>query len=86
MTNAKKSAVAVVLRLWDSDKKKTQQPVWQAIPLGQNTNDLMLAFGIKETECLKASGSDPQTCAFRSGFFVVRDSISSGIRIYFIFR
>lgn len=53
--------------------------VRQVIPLGANTVDLMMKFDIKETDCAKASGSDPQTCAFRSGFFVVRDSMSSGV-------
>lgn len=46
--------------------------VFQVIPMGLNTVDLLMTFGIKETECPKASASDPQTCAFRPGFFVVR--------------
>lgn len=50
--------------------------VFQVIPMGLNTVDLLMTFGIKETECLKASASDPQTCAFRPGFFVVRHPIS----------
>lgn len=50
--------------------------VFQVIPMGLNTVDLLMTFGIKETECLKASASDPQTCAFRPGFFVVRHLIS----------
>lgn len=53
--------------------------VCQIIPLSLDTTDLLLAFGIKETECVKASGHDPQTCAFRTGFFVVRHSMSSKI-------
>lgn len=44
--------------------------------MGLNTVDLLMTFGIKETECPKASTSDPQTCAFRPGFFVVRHLIS----------
>uniref|UniRef100_A0A3B4VGZ3 Secreted phosphoprotein 24 n=1 Tax=Seriola dumerili TaxID=41447 RepID=A0A3B4VGZ3_SERDU len=50
----------------------TRGSVTRVIPVGLNTVDLMMTFGIKETECGKASGSDPQTCAFRPGFFVVR--------------
>lgn len=57
--------------------------VRQVIPLGANTVDLMMKFDIKETDCTKASGSDPQTCAFRSGFFVVRDLMSSGVNKVF---
>lgn len=44
--------------------------------MGLNTADLLMAFGIKETECVKASGNNPQTCAFRPGFFVVRHSMT----------
>ncbi|XP_059183534.1 secreted phosphoprotein 24 [Centropristis striata] len=51
------------------------------IPVGLNTLDLLMAFGIKETECVKASSSDPQTCAFRRGFFVPSFSCSSRVRI-----
>lgn len=50
--------------------------VSQVIPMGLNTADLLMAFGIKETECVKASGNNPQTCAFRPGFFVVRHSMT----------
>ena len=46
--------------------------LFQVVPLGLNTYDLMMNFGIKETDCLKSSGEDPQRCAFRVGFFVVR--------------
>lgn len=49
----------------------------QVIPLGLNTVDLLMTFSIKETECEKASRKDPQTCAFRAGFFVVRCSLTS---------
>ena len=38
-------------------------------------------FGVKETECLKASRNDPQTCAFRPGFFVPSFSCFSRVRI-----
>ncbi|CAB1328044.1 unnamed protein product [Coregonus sp. 'balchen'] len=30
------------------------------VPIGLNTYDLMMNFGIKETDCLKSSGEDPQ--------------------------
>lgn len=43
----------------------------QVVPLGMNTYDMMLKFGIRETECRKGSGIDPQGCAYRRGFFVV---------------
>lgn len=49
--------------------------------MGLSTVDLLMTFGIKETECVKASRSDPQTCAFRPGFFVVRHLRSSGVKI-----
>ncbi|XP_022624102.1 secreted phosphoprotein 24 isoform X1 [Seriola dumerili] len=59
----------------------TRGSVTRVIPVGLNTVDLMMTFGIKETECGKASGSDPQTCAFRPGFFVNTLSCSSRVRI-----
>lgn len=64
--------------------------VCQVVPVGLNTADLLMVFGIKETECATASGSDPQTCAFRPGFFVVRRLMLSGattkkISIWFIY-
>lgn len=40
--------------------------------MGLDTVDLLMTFGIKETECTKASATDPKLCAFRPGFFVVR--------------
>lgn len=40
--------------------------------MGMNIVDLMMKFDIKETECAKISRSDPLTCAFKPGFFVVR--------------
>lgn len=53
--------------------------VCQVIPVAPNTVDLLMVFGIKETQCAKASGGDPQMCAFRPGFFVVRHLMSSGV-------
>lgn len=54
--------------LWDYDKYH----VCQVIPMGLDTVDLLMTFGIKETECVTAPTKDPQKCAFRPGFFVVR--------------
>ncbi|KAF1371766.1 hypothetical protein PFLUV_G00272510 [Perca fluviatilis] len=58
----------------------TQGSVKRVIPMGMNT-DLLMVFGIKETECLKASTHDPQTCAFRPGFFVPSSSCYSRVRM-----
>uniref|UniRef100_A0A673GJQ2 Secreted phosphoprotein 24 n=1 Tax=Sinocyclocheilus rhinocerous TaxID=307959 RepID=A0A673GJQ2_9TELE len=41
------------------------------VPLGMGTFDLHLRFGIRETECQKSSGVDPQGCMYRKGFFVL---------------
>ncbi|XP_075951111.1 secreted phosphoprotein 24 isoform X3 [Anarhichas minor] len=59
----------------------TRGSVTRIIPMGLNTTDLLMAFGIKETECVKASRNDPQTCAFRPGFFVPSLSCSSRVRM-----
>ncbi|XP_030265281.1 secreted phosphoprotein 24 [Sparus aurata] len=59
----------------------TRGSVNRVIPMGLNTVDLLMTFGIKETECLKASASDPQTCAFRPGFFVPSFSCVSRVRM-----
>ncbi|MCI4393807.1 hypothetical protein PGIGA_G00161690 [Pangasianodon gigas] len=45
--------------------------VTRVVPLGTNMYDMMLKFGIRETECRKGSGIDPQGCAYRRGFFVL---------------
>ncbi|KAG7315901.1 hypothetical protein KOW79_020767 [Hemibagrus wyckioides] len=45
--------------------------VTRVVPLGTNTYDMMLKFGIRETECRIGSGIDPQGCAYRRGFFVL---------------
>uniref|UniRef100_A0A8C2WWY9 Secreted phosphoprotein 24 n=1 Tax=Cyclopterus lumpus TaxID=8103 RepID=A0A8C2WWY9_CYCLU len=55
--------------------------VKKIIPVSLNATDLLMVFGIKETECVKASGNDPQTCAFRTGFFVPSLSCSSRVRM-----
>ncbi|XP_071380694.1 secreted phosphoprotein 24 [Centroberyx affinis] len=59
----------------------TRGSVTRVIPVGLNTYDLLMTFGIKETECAKASREDPQSCAFRPGFFVPSTSCSSRVRV-----
>ncbi|KAM8904112.1 secreted phosphoprotein 24 [Spinachia spinachia] len=59
----------------------TRASVTRMIPLGLKTADLVMVFDIKETECVKASGDDPQTCAFRPGFFVPSLPCSSRVRM-----
>ncbi|NP_001291100.1 secreted phosphoprotein 24 precursor [Esox lucius] len=59
----------------------TRGSVKRVVPIGLNTYDLMLNFGIKETDCLKSSGEDPQRCAFRLGFFVTPASCTSRVRV-----
>ena len=59
----------------------TRGSVTRVFPVGLNTVDLLMTFGIRETECLKSSRSDPQTCAFRPGFFVPSFSCSSRVRV-----
>ncbi|KAF0044885.1 hypothetical protein F2P81_001414 [Scophthalmus maximus] len=59
----------------------TQASVTRVVPVGLNTADLLMVFGIKETECATASGSDPQTCAFRPGFFVPTFTCSGRLRM-----
>ncbi|KAF5909257.1 secreted phosphoprotein 24, partial [Clarias magur] len=44
--------------------------VTKVVPLGANAYDMVLKFGVRETECRKGSGIDPQGCAYRRGFFV----------------
>lgn len=51
----------------------------QVVPLGTNTYDMMLKFGIRETECRLGSGIDPQGCAYRRGFFVVSLNTDLGV-------
>ncbi|XP_008299939.1 secreted phosphoprotein 24 [Stegastes partitus] len=58
----------------------TRGYVTRVIPMGQGTTDLLMTFGIKETECAKTSASDPQTCAFKPGFFVPSFSCSARVR------
>ncbi|XP_026878122.2 secreted phosphoprotein 24 [Electrophorus electricus] len=55
--------------------------VTKVIPLGLNTYDLILAFGIRETDCVKGSGLDPQGCAYRRGFFVPDSGCSIRVRV-----
>ncbi|XP_047432104.1 secreted phosphoprotein 24 [Mugil cephalus] len=77
------AAVAEVNSVYAVDHlyRVTRASVTKVIPRGLDTVDLMMPFGIKETECAKASGKDPQTCAFRPGFFVPSLSCSTWVRI-----
>ncbi|XP_024281958.1 LOW QUALITY PROTEIN: secreted phosphoprotein 24 [Oncorhynchus tshawytscha] len=59
----------------------TRGSIKRVVPLGLNTYDLMMNFGIKETDCLKSSGEDPQRCAFRVGFFVPAASCTARVRV-----
>ncbi|XP_010769499.1 secreted phosphoprotein 24 [Notothenia coriiceps] len=61
--------------------RATRGSVTKVIPMGLNTVDLQMVFAIKETECVKASRQDPQTCAFRPGFFAPTFSCSSRLRV-----
>ncbi|KAM9334041.1 secreted phosphoprotein 24 [Symphorus nematophorus] len=59
----------------------TRGSVTRVIPVGTNTIDMLMSFGIKETECAKTSTADPQTCAFRPGFFVPSFPCVSRVRM-----
>ncbi|XP_030007805.1 secreted phosphoprotein 24 [Sphaeramia orbicularis] len=59
----------------------TRGSISRVIPVGMNMVDLLMTFGIKETQCLKTSRNDPQTCAFRPGFFVPSFSCFSRVRM-----
>uniref|UniRef100_A0A674DA66 Secreted phosphoprotein 24 n=1 Tax=Salmo trutta TaxID=8032 RepID=A0A674DA66_SALTR len=59
----------------------TRGSIKRVVPLGLNTYDLIMNFGIKETDCLKSSGEDPQRCAFRVGFFVPAASCTARVRV-----
>ncbi|KAI3365922.1 hypothetical protein L3Q82_000746 [Scortum barcoo] len=74
---AEVNSVYAVSRLY----RVTRGAVTKVIPMGQSIVDLLMIFGIKETECMKASRSDPQTCAFRPGFFVPLFSCSTRVRM-----
>ncbi|XP_027012344.1 secreted phosphoprotein 24 [Tachysurus fulvidraco] len=56
--------------------------VTRVVPLGTNMYDMMLKFGIRETECRKGSGIDPQGCAYRRGFFVSEAGCHIRTRLY----
>ncbi|KAJ8383956.1 hypothetical protein AAFF_G00213250 [Aldrovandia affinis] len=57
----------------------TDGSIKRVIPVGVNMYDLMLKFGIKETVCPKASGSDPEKCDFR--LFASKASCSTRVRV-----
>ncbi|XP_056157119.1 secreted phosphoprotein 24 [Lampris incognitus] len=74
---AEVNSIYAVSRLY----QVTRGSVTRVIPLGQDTYDLLMTFGIKETVCLKSSGEDPQKCAIRPGFFVSSPACSSRVRV-----
>ncbi|XP_072219053.1 secreted phosphoprotein 24 [Leuresthes tenuis] len=59
----------------------TQSSIRKVFPLGTDTTDLLMMFGVKETECAKNSPKDPQTCAFRPGFFVPSFRCSARVQV-----
>ncbi|XP_061571925.1 secreted phosphoprotein 24 [Cololabis saira] len=59
----------------------TQASIKKVIPRGLGIADLLMGFGIKETECAQTSRNDPQTCAFRLGFFVPTFSCSARVQV-----
>ncbi|XP_069554471.1 secreted phosphoprotein 24 isoform X1 [Brachyistius frenatus] len=73
---AEVNAAYAVNRLY----RLTRASVTKVIPKGQSTIDLLMKFGIKESECAKTSGKDPQTCDYRRGFFMPSFSCSTRVR------
>ncbi|XP_012671890.2 secreted phosphoprotein 24 [Clupea harengus] len=59
----------------------TKGSVKRVVPMGMNTHDLLMNFAVRETDCLKTSGSDPLNCNFRRGFFVTGASCNSRVRV-----
>ncbi|KAL2087437.1 hypothetical protein ACEWY4_016265 [Coilia grayii] len=59
----------------------TKGSLKKVVPMGMNTQDLIMNFGVRETDCLKSSGADPLDCSFRRGFFVTEGSCYSRVRI-----
>ncbi|KAM9836035.1 secreted phosphoprotein 24 [Aulostomus maculatus] len=60
----------------------TEGSVKRVVPLGLNTVDLIIKFGTTETECLKESTADPQTCAFKPGLLVRSLKCTSRVRTF----
>ncbi|XP_066517138.1 secreted phosphoprotein 24 [Hoplias malabaricus] len=61
--------------------KVSKASVKKVVPLGMNVYDMILKFGIRETECLKGSGSEPQTCPYRWSFMRMEDGCSVRVRV-----
>ncbi|KAL1022342.1 hypothetical protein UPYG_G00025390 [Umbra pygmaea] len=61
--------------------RSTRGSVKRVVPTGLNNYDLLMNFGIKETECLKSSGEDPQRCDFRLGFYVPAATCTTRVRV-----
>ncbi|KAL4635813.1 secreted phosphoprotein 24 [Arapaima gigas] len=59
----------------------THSSVKRIIPLGLNSQDIILKFGVRETICPKSGTVDPETCNFRQGRFVSTASCSSQVRL-----
>ncbi|XP_063068212.1 secreted phosphoprotein 24 [Engraulis encrasicolus] len=59
----------------------TKGSLKKMVPIGMNSQDLIMNFGVRETDCLKSSGSDPLNCNFRRGFFVSEASCYSRVRM-----
>ncbi|XP_068165578.1 secreted phosphoprotein 24 [Antennarius striatus] len=59
----------------------TQGSVKKVSLTSLNTVDLLMTFEIKETECVKTSMRNPQTCAFKQGFFMPSFPCSSQVRV-----
>ncbi|XP_034468188.1 secreted phosphoprotein 24 isoform X1 [Hippoglossus hippoglossus] len=78
------AAVAGLNSVYDASHlyRATRSSVKRVVSVGLNTVDLLMVFGVKETQCEKASGSDPQTCAFRRGFLVPSFTCSSRVRVF----
>ncbi|CAG5932827.1 unnamed protein product [Menidia menidia] len=61
--------------------RASRATVKKVLPMGRNTTDMLMMFDIKETECAKATRKDPQTCAFRPGFFVSSYPCAARVRV-----
>ncbi|XP_030635662.1 secreted phosphoprotein 24 [Chanos chanos] len=61
--------------------KVSRASVKRVVPMGMNTYDLLLKFEVRETDCKKTSGVDPQGCSFRRSFFVSEASCQTRVRV-----
>ncbi|XP_062236502.1 secreted phosphoprotein 24 [Platichthys flesus] len=78
------AAVAGLNSVYDASHlyRATRSSVKKVVPVGLNTDDLLMVFTVKETQCVNTSGSDPQTCAFQRGFHVPSFTCSSRVRVF----